>query len=248
MVDVRWCACIHGISPNLDQHQNGFDLVFVCFCQFCQNLDEQLLAGPARCSLKDGLLKVSSSLQQRTHQRTHHPKFETFKHYEKMGFKQLTGLRQPRSGDILPIVRCGSFKTIVDLDDFDALSCLLFFQSLQDLPITAITIMLVTGNDTNWQRDRIWQFQMLLAFNNDQKCPFLVLTKLWEDPRKLLNLLTLLRVMTLFYLKQTGLCDHIESDRTSDIFSDTYSYSTLLLKTTWHRIWCNFWHMIWHAF
>lgn len=159
-------------------------------------------------------------------------------------FKQLTGLRQPRSGDILPIVRCGSFKTIVDLDDFDALSCLLFFQSLQDLPIT---IMLVTGNDTNWQCDRIWQFQMLQAFNNDQNCPFLVLTKLWEDPRKLLNLLTLLRVMTLFYLKQTGLCDHIESDRTSDIFSDTYSYSTLLLKTTWHRIRCNFWHMIWHC-
>lgn len=145
-----------------------------------------------------------------------------------VGLKQLTVLRQPRSGDILPIVRCGSFKTIVDLDDFDALSRLLFFQSLQDLPIT----MLVTGNDTNWQCDRIWQFQMLQAFNNDQNCPFLVLTKLWEDPRKLLNLLTLLRVMTLFYLKQTGLCDHIESDRTSDIFSDTYSYSTLLLKTT----------------
>lgn len=70
MVDVRWCACIHGNSPNLDQHQNGFDLVFVCFCRICQNLDEQLLASPARCSLKNGLLKVSSSLQQRTH---HHP-------------------------------------------------------------------------------------------------------------------------------------------------------------------------------
>ena len=83
--------------------------------------------------------------------------------------------------------------------------------------------MLVTGNDTNWQRDRIWQFQMLQAFNNNPKCPFLVLTKLWEDPRKLLNLLTLLRVMTI-----------------------------VVSETNWfvrpHWVWHNFWYLFWYLF
>ena len=201
MVDVRWCACIHGNSPNLDQHQNGFDLVFVRFCRIlsCQNLEEQLLASPARCSLKTGssqcVLRYS---------------------------KGPTIIHQPRSGDILPIVRCGSFETIVDLDDFDALSRLLFFQSLQDLPIT---IMLVTGNDTNWQCDRIWQFQMLQAFNNDQKCPFPVLNKLQEDPRK--NKIA----------------------HTNDF---TSSDDIVLSETNWfvrpHWVWQNFWHLFWYLF
>ena len=84
---------------------------------------------------------------------------------------------QPRSGDILPIVRCGSFKTIVDLDDFDALRFLLFFQSLQGLPSAS---MLVTGNDTNWQH-RIWQFAPGV-----QQCPGPG-PKLREDPKKVLN-------------------------------------------------------------
>ena len=171
------------------------------FCRIlsCQNLEEQLLASPARCSLKTGssqcVLRYS---------------------------KGPTIIHQPRSGDILPIVRCGSLKRLLIWMILMRLAVCSSFKAFRTYQLPSCWSLEMTriGNVTGSGSSKCYR-----RSTTTRSALSPVLNKLQEDPRK--NKIA----------------------HTNDF---TSSDDIVLSETNWfvrpHWVWQNFWHLFWYLF